>query len=274
METEKINKQSKIVEALKNFFLRKKVDFIGGENRAGGQPEDIFQAFQQKKEARKRAWKIASLMFVVLLIAAAGTISYLRNKNKAENVTQQEAVKIEIPAEQDHVFVNDVEGVMPITDDNEKKDSTSGLAGVSENYRLKDVSVGGFNALLAGDTENLPLEISDVRSETLMSKDGKEIKMLVSWKTNKLAKSQVEYSKNGGIDEKKYNEDGYGFSHALVMNKLDSSTRYLFTVNAADRTGNKDVSEQLAVFTGAKPVSVFELIASQFGDIFGWAMKK
>ena len=82
------------------------------------------------------------------------------------------------------------------------------------------------------------------------------------------------YSKDGAGAETKIKEDGYGFSHALVLNSLEQSTRYLFTVAVNDRSGNNVSSDALAVYTGAKPVSVFELIASQFGDIFGWAMKK
>lgn len=269
METEKKSRQSKIVEIFSRFFSRKKADFVGVEN----QSEDIYQFLQKKKESRKKALKIIGLVVLILMILAAGIAVYFRSKNADQGVVKQEVAKVEIPENQDHVFVNDVSGVMPVVAE-DKEDDTTGLAGVSENYRLRDVAIGGSNVVLVGGSENLALKVSDVRSETLMSKDGKELKMLVSWKTNKLAKSEVKYSKNGQGDEKGYREDGYGFSHALVMNKLDPSTRYLFTVHANDRAGNVDVSEQLAVFTGARPVSVFELIASQFGDIFGWAMKK
>lgn len=252
------------------------MDFVGAQNSE----KDMFEAFQEKKQRKQKIVKrIVFCLILGLMIVAAWTL-FSRSRKSAESENSPventaEVAKIQIPENQDHVFVNDVAGVIEEkSTEAATEDAGQGLAGKSENYELKDLAIGGISMALMGGDENLPVAVSDVRSETLMSKDGKSIKMLVLWKTNKLAKSEVLYSKNGGMEEKSFKEDAYGFSHALVINQLDESTRYLFTVKVKDRGGNEINSDQLAVFTGAKPVSVFEMIATQFGDIFGWAMKK
>ncbi len=62
----------------------------------------------------------------------------------------------------------------------------------SENFRAKQVTFGGDALLPLGEETNPELKITEVYSELLTTKNQEEIKLLVSWKTNKPARSEVE----------------------------------------------------------------------------------
>lgn len=143
----------------------------------------------------------------------------------------------------------------------------------SENYKIKSLAFGGDTVSLADSEKTLPLEIYDIKSESFIEKNNNEAKIVVSWKTNKLAISQVEYSRNGGKNPKVVREAGYGFNHSAVLSGLEQATAYVYSVKCRDRWGNEAVSGLYGAYTGSKIISVFELIGKAAGDIFGWTMK-
>ena len=143
----------------------------------------------------------------------------------------------------------------------------------SENFKIRDISVGGDVMILALG-ENAPLEIQDVKSESFIVGKKNEAKMIVSWKTNKPAVSRLEYSKNNGQNPKAVEEDSYGFSHSAMLSGMDPGTSYVFQVKSRDRWANEMSSDQFGIYTEAKPFSVFDLIANAISEIFGWAIKK
>lgn len=162
-------------------------------------------------------------------------------------------------------------------DDAAKK---AGILLASENYKASQVSLGGA-VVLAGTEENLPLEISDIKSESFITnkKDGsqnsaEEVKLVVSWKTNKLAVSEIDYSKNNGQNLKTIKEQSFGFNHSVVITQIDPGTSYVFQIKGRDHWGNEIDSDYYGLFTASKPVSIFDLITKQINDIFGWAIKK
>jgi hypothetical protein len=273
LEEEKDKNQKVAVDNFNSTSSEEEESFTNKEY----QPELVFQALQKKKMLRNKILKIIGIIALLLIIITAASAVYSRNKQAKTNAEAINQVAVEIPAGQDHAFVGDstantqqdsVKTVAAVVSAEDK-----GVAGKSENYQIKNISIGGSSVILASEDENLELKITEVHSETLLSKDGKKTEMLLSWKTNKLGKSEVKYSKNGADGERSIKEDGYGFSHALILSSLEQSTRYLFTVNAIDRSGNGATSDTLAIFTGTKPVSVFDLISNQMADIFGWALK-
>jgi hypothetical protein len=268
LEEDKVKKQEEILEYSNDFPSKEEEERLNFEKE---QAELNFQLSQRKIARRKKILKIVLILFIVAVLAGAVFIIYSRLKNNSAPATPEKKVSIPIPENKDHVFANDVNGIV---DENESTtvDDSKGLAGESENYRISDISIGGDTIVLAAETEILPIKVSDVHSETLFSRDQKETKLLVSWKTNKLAQSSVRYAKTGS-DEKVLNENSFGFSHALVLNKLDQSSRYSFVVDATDRGGNKASSESFVVYTGSKAVSVFELISSELDSMFSWAIK-
>jgi hypothetical protein len=144
----------------------------------------------------------------------------------------------------------------------------------SENYAIKEIKFGGDVSLLATSYENFPLKLTDVRSQIVTTKNKDEFQLLVYWKTNKLAVSSIAYSKMGADAQKKISEDDFGFSHSVIIPKLDAATAYTYIITAKDKWGNTITSDRYSAYTGAKNVSVFELIVNAAEDTFGWAMKK
>jgi len=144
----------------------------------------------------------------------------------------------------------------------------------SENFRVGDVAIGGESEfLLTQDTPD-PIAISGIRGEAFAEKNKPEVKLIITWKTNKLAKSEISYAKGAGQVKKVVNEDDFTTNHNLVIPGLDQASTYLYTIVTRDRFGNEVTSDQHAIYTGTKTVSLFDLIAGAVGDVFGWAIKK
>lgn len=141
----------------------------------------------------------------------------------------------------------------------------------SENFTMRDLGFGNDITLVREN--NRSLEIGDIRSELLMSKNQKEYKFVISWKTNKMALSTVEYVKPGG-QAKAYVETGYGFNHSVVLAGLEPASTYTYQIKAKDQWDNELSSEKYSMYTSQRSLSVFEMISKEFTGIFGWAMKK
>lgn len=143
----------------------------------------------------------------------------------------------------------------------------------SQSFRLPVISLGGEAIVYPAGGESKAPEISDLRSELLMSKNEKEVKFLVSWKTNKLCQSSIEFQKGGEASSKSVSEDGYGYVHSAELAPLNFSTTYSYAVTARDKWGNEIKSDKLAFYTGAPSVSIFDLLGGAFKDMFGWAKR-
>jgi len=143
----------------------------------------------------------------------------------------------------------------------------------SENFRTPQISLGGDAiALQSGEDSNAP-EIIDLRSELLITKTDQQAKFLLSWKTNKLCRSSIEYMKEGQAEGKFISDDGYGFAHSVEIAPLNYSTSYSYTVTARDKWENETKSDKLAFYSGAPNVSILDILGSAFKDMFGWASK-
>lgn len=267
MNTEKEKKPQEVIQQINDFPTKEEEDLLEFEKFKA---EENFQKAQERIVLRKKMIKYFGIILVVVAVIVCIILIYFRSQNNqtTQNNTQKN-IAVEIPVDKEAVFINN--NVLTGAEVG-AADSKEGFIGTSEKYRLRDVAIGGGATVLAAQVENTALKISNVRTETLMSKDGKTIKLLVSWESNKPARSEIKYQQGAGA-EKSLKENGFGFTHALVLTKLDQATRYTLNVQITDRQGNKDVSEKLAVFTGSKPVSIFDLISLQMNDIFGWALK-
>ena len=142
----------------------------------------------------------------------------------------------------------------------------------SENFKAGEIVVGGELQFLFDEAEVGPLTIENIRGEAFTEKNKQEVKLVVTWTTNKLAQAAVRYSKGIGQSERSVEEDDYSYNHSIIISGLDPASTYLYTIDALDRYGNKVKSEPHAVFTGARTVSLFDLIAGAIGEVFGWAV--
>jgi hypothetical protein len=143
----------------------------------------------------------------------------------------------------------------------------------SPNIRSPQISFGGDAIALQSGEQSLAPEIQDLRSELVTKKEDKSVKFLLSWKTNKLCRSSVGYTKEGQSGEKNISDEGYGFMHSVEIGPLSDSTSYSYTVAAQDKWGNEKKSEKLSFYTGAPEVSIFDILAEAFKDMFGWASR-
>lgn len=144
----------------------------------------------------------------------------------------------------------------------------------SERFRAGEIAIGGEAALFVPETDTVPLEILSVRGEAFTEKGKNGAKLVITWETSKPAQSEISYGKGVGVAEGVIREEGYGTNHSLVIPDLAQSSTYVYVITSRDKWGNEAESEPYAVYTGAREISLFELIAGAVGDVFGWAVDK
>lgn len=188
----------------------------------------------------------------------------------------QDRERSDIIVPEDSIPFMEVEDEPDDDQDEELEDAVeAGTEGkyVSENFSISNIRFGSSIVLANENDELSEFELTEVKSNTVSSENRKDNKILITWRTNKLASSTVEYSKSGGIAEKTLNEAGFGFNHAIVLSGLDPGTRYLYSIKARDRWGNEVQSDNYAAYI-SKPIgSILDVISGEFNDIFSWLLK-
>lgn len=155
----------------------------------------------------------------------------------------------------------------------EDRDSFASQAFTSENFHASQITFGGDAITMSAGDQSVVPEILDMRSELLTTRTDQQVKFLLSWRTNKLCASSIAYAKEGQTEEKIVSEDSYGFFHSVEIAPLNYSTSYSYTVTVRDKWGNEIKSDKLAFYTGVQNVSIFDIIAAAFKDMFGWMNK-
>ncbi len=234
-----------------------------------GENQDIFapekkENFIQKIRGRK---SIIIAVILMLLLGAGGYVFFARTFDST--TTDVTPLPESLPGQKSSVLKETettvVENQIPLFGDTNYQ---------SENFRVGDISIGGEAEFLLSEDSPEPLEVSSIRGEAFTEKNKQEVKLVVSWRTNKLAKSVISYSKGVGQAKKSITEEDYSLNHSVIIPGLDQASTYVYDIVSSDRFGNEIVSESHAVYTGSRTVSLFDLIANAVGDVFGWAVKK
>lgn len=144
----------------------------------------------------------------------------------------------------------------------------------SENFRIGEIAVGGEAPLVVPEADPTPLEILSVRGEAFTEKGKNGSKLLITWETSKPAVSEISYGKGVGQAEGIIRGSGYETNHSVTIPELAQASTYVYVISGRDRSGNTATSDPYAVYTGAREISLFELIAGAVGDVFGWAVNK
>jgi len=144
----------------------------------------------------------------------------------------------------------------------------------SDNFRAYHISLEGGAIMFPRDEQPVAPEIQNLRSELLTTKNEKDLKFVISWKTNKPCVSSIEYKREGESKTKIFSEEKFGYVHSAQISPLNFSTTYSYQLKIKDKWGEETNSEKMAFYTGAPSVSIFDLLGSAFGDMFGWANKK
>lgn len=253
---------------LENIFSKEPVEIISPiKNSKRG------EIFIEEKKAREKPvghfrWRNA---FSAAALAIAGVvfiaIPILRYKIIQDKKLDETFKNINSAS-----FFNENEGIVLGEESDNEKQFGMEVVLASENYKAKQIRFGGESAILP--EEDAPLEILNVRSETFLVKKQDESKLVISWRTNKPAICEIEYSKNNGQGMKKFKESGFGFNHGVVIPGLELGTAYVYQIKAQDKWSNVIESGNYAVYSGSKAVSVVELIARELEAMFGWAKRK
>lgn len=144
----------------------------------------------------------------------------------------------------------------------------------SEELNVPQISFGGEGTLMyAMSDEQKEIVVSNMKSEIFVDKNKKDKKLLVSWETSKPCRCELSYEKAGSTISEALDENNFSLTHTALITPLDSSTTYNYRVTARDRWGNEMQSDKFAIYTGAQEVSILDLIAGAFRDVFGWAVK-
>ncbi len=144
----------------------------------------------------------------------------------------------------------------------------------SENFRAGEIAIGGEMSLFVPESDPSPLAIGSVRGESFTASGKAGSKLVITWETNKPARSEISYGKGVGQAEAVIKETEFGTSHSVIIPDVTPATTYVYVISVRDKWGGTAQSNPYAVYTGAKVVSLFELIAGAVGDVFGWAVAK
>lgn len=154
-----------------------------------------------------------------------------------------------------------------------EEDAKNTYVASSENFQATQVSVGS-NLLFMEDGGGVPLSIYDIKSDSFITSDKGESKIVITWKTSKPAISDLEYGKSGQSSLSDVKEDSYGYVHSAILSDLEQKNAYTYRIIGKDRYGNTQESDYFGIYTAAKPVSVFDMISDSLNEIFGWAVKR
>ncbi len=222
-------------------------------------------AGEEKQVSNKKKWII--ILLVLLFLGGLGWFGYSRFF-KEEPVVEEAIPVAPEPAKQD------LKPAAPQSQEIKDKEALFGTAQYSsESFKVGDIAVGGEAELILLEDSPEPLAVTGVRGESFTEKNNQGVKLVLTWTTNKLAKSVIQYSK-AGQEKQEIGETDYGFSHSMIIPGLEQASTYIYVINSEDRFGNKVTSDSYAVSTGSKTVSLFDLIAGAIGDTFGWAVAK
>ena len=115
---------------------------------------------------------------------------------------------------------------------------------------------------------NVTMESSNIGSNS----SGKA-QIVVSWKTDELSTSQVEFGE--GVNKDSYTnktvlDSALTNNHLVVISNFDPGKPYHLRVVSSDNSGNQTVSEDSLIVTGEVPRSALKIILNTLQNIFGW----
>jgi len=193
------------------------------------------------------------------------TITPYRNGVLALEARQ--SVRNTVPTTQHVLTVSDLE--MGVVYEVELSGRDSGGTTVSRVIR-------GFTL----DGEDVAPILSQIRTEAAIIPGSKEkIQVIISWMTNELSTSRVYYRKgfargeHTSFTDSSIFDQNYTRRHISVLTNFEPGQVYQFQVESIDSSGNVGLSQVMTILTPQKEQSVFQVIFSNFEQIFSWVGK-
>ena len=141
-----------------------------------------------------------------------------------------------------------------------------------------EAALGGYSLETPVD-EEAP-DITNVMSETSVRGSGNEadVQLTITWETNELTTSQVEYDK--GLIQTRKGSVSYNFNtiekksldmnHVVIISDLEPLTAYHFRVRSKDASGNESVSNDYTLTTPSARRSILTRIVETLENTFSW----
>jgi hypothetical protein len=137
-----------------------------------------------------------------------------------------------------------------------------------------NVAISDINTVTTKDDTRPPM-ITDLVIETSNqgTGEGSRSQLVISWKTDELATSQVEYGEGSSSDSytNKTQEDAtLQNTHMIIIGNLDPSRVYHLRAVSKDKAGNLGYSLDNAYITKKKTESIFDIIIDTLTRAFSW----
>jgi hypothetical protein len=140
----------------------------------------------------------------------------------------------------------------------------------------KDLEGNNYSFLIPNFTttkdKNAPI-ISQIRTSVALSSRGDEIQTIITWNTDEVSTSQIEYQIGFTNDAPiiQMSEDiSLRQEHLAVITSFKPGSIYRFKVISKDSSGNRTKSKTNTLLTPQKRLTVTELIFKNFQQTFGW----
>ncbi|MDD3102256.1 MAG: fibronectin type III domain-containing protein [Patescibacteria group bacterium] len=140
----------------------------------------------------------------------------------------------------------------------------------------KDLQGNNYSFLIPNFTttkdKNAPI-ISQIRTSIALSSRGDEVQTIITWNTNEVSTSQVEYQVGFANDTpiiQMAKDISLRQEHLMVITSFKPGSIYRFRVISEDSSGNKTQSTTNTLLTPQRRLTVTELIFKNFQQTFGW----
>ncbi len=268
--------QEKLAEEISETSTVQVLDENPKENQGNNLSSEIISEPEREKTISyfPQIFAIMSVVIIIIPLIFAGTLGI---KKFSKNInSKQEFIRMYLEnagVDSEITNENGTEGLVAGEENNQASGAATGIVLASENYKIQNINIGG-DIMILGNGENLPLAISDIKSESFIVGKKEEVKLVISWKTNKMSVSEISYSKSSGQNLKTLQENSYGFNHSVIISELEPRTSYIYRIKCKDRWSNAETTGYFGIYTASKSISVFDLISNALGDVFSWAIKK
>lgn len=144
----------------------------------------------------------------------------------------------------------------------------------SENFKLSEVYFSGEPRMEMNNIDqDLPLEILKISGRLVNDKKEEKLSFILDWQSNRPCECAVNFSAQSEKNSRSIEEEKPDYSHSVALRPLDYSSVYSYSISCKDDYSSKWQSDKFVFYTGAKDMSLVDLLTDSAQDIFGWAMK-
>ncbi len=122
-------------------------------------------------------------------------------------------------------------------------------------------------------TDTRPPRIFNVKVEAVNPDSSENTsQIIVSWETDELSTSQVEYGEgtNGGYSQSTQIDKGLGYKHVVIITNLKPASVYHLKAISEDNSKNTSETGNIVTITPKQQEKAFDIVLKGLGDIFSF----